>query len=483
MIAEELRARGERMTEALSREAFQAGAGYITETHFERIFEAFADCASLEAWEAARGIRALDEWVADNRIGRQVAALDDRLQAWESAAVLVLENGERIPWQQAGIAVANEPRRERRLAIDRARRALNAEPSAIRLERLGRERDLLLELLGLDVVAARTKLSGMDLTGLAAMCRGFLDATRDLYRDALKEELHRELGLAPGDADRTDGAFLFRGRQYDEFFPGAALIETARCQVGEMGLDAVAGGRITYDTADRDNKRARAFCAPVRVPDEIYLVTRPHGGYVDYRAFWHELGHALHFANASRALPFEQRWLGDNSVTECYAMLFEHQTMAPAWLRRYANLGGEKLRAFNRAQGFALLAILRRYAAKLNYEIELHSASSYAAAAPRFAELLTEATGFRYSPDDAFTDLDDAFYSARYLRAWLLEGALRSLLIERFDEDWFRNPKSGPEVLGLLELGQKDDAPGVARRIGVQLDFAPLVRQCEASLS
>src|SRR6185436_4608668 len=134
-----------------------------------------------------------------------------------------------------------------------------------------------------------------------------------------------DVGIAPGDADRTDGSYLFRGASYDEFFPADELAPTARRQVREMGLDAEAGGRITYDTADRVHKRPRAFCAPVRVPDEVYLVIRPHGGYVDYRAFWHELGHALHFANASRELPFEDRWLGDNSVTECYAMLFEHQ--------------------------------------------------------------------------------------------------------------------------------------------------------------
>lgn len=483
MRAEELRARGERMTEALSREAWQAGAGFVTETHFERIFEEYRDCASPEAWEAAKGHRALDEWAADNRIGRAVAGLDDRLMAWESSALITLENGEQLPYQQAAILVANEPRRERRLAIDRARRKVVGEPAALHAEKLARERDLLQELLGLPVVAARARLSGMDLTGLAAMCRAFLDQTRDLYRDTLKEELKRELDLAPGDADRTDGSFLFRGAAYDEFFPGASLIETARCQVGEMGLDATAGGRITYDTADREHKRARAFCAPVRVPDEVYLVTRPHGGYVDYRAFWHELGHALHFANASRELRFEQRWLGDNSVTECYAMLFEHQTMAAPWLRRYAGMSGERLGAFIRAQGFALLAILRRYAAKLEYEIELHQAPSFASAAPRYAELLTEATGFRYREDDALIDLDDAFYSARYLRAWLLEAALRGQLIDRFDEDWFRNPRCGPVVLDLLERGQKDDAPAVARRLGVELSFAPLVRQCEAALA
>ncbi len=484
MTTDELRARGERMSEALSREAYEAGAGLKKETHFERIFAEYADCAGDEAWEAARGVRLLEEWAADNRVGRAVAPLDDRSHAWEAAASITLADGEQMPFQIAGIAIANEPRRERRLAIDRARRAVLAEPTAIRAERLGREAEILGSLLGQSVVPARTRLSGMDLHHVAAQCRAFLADTDDLYRGTLAERLKADVGIAAGDADRTDGSYLFRGASFDEFFPAGTLTAIARRQVGEMGLDAEADGRITYDTADREGKRPRAFCAPVRVPDEVYLVIRPHGGYTDYRAFWHELGHALHFANAARDMLFEYRWLGDNSVTECYAMLFEHQTMAPSWLKRYAPMPTARREAFLRAQAFSLLAIVRRYAAKLNYEIDLHEAPSLASAPDRYVDLLTTATGFRYAPEDALLDLDDGFYSARYLRAWQLESTLRARLIEQFDEDWFRNPRSGPFLLELLANGQRDDAVAVARKsLGAELAFAPLVRQCEAMLS
>ena len=482
MTADELRRRGERMSEALSREAYQAGAGLKTETAFERIFAEYADCTGEDAWQAARGVGALEEWAADNHIGRSVAGLDDRYHAWESAAEIVLDSGEKLPYQQAGIAIANEPRRERRLAIDRARRKILGAPTAMREERLACEREILHSLLGLGVVAARTRLSGMDLAKVAGQCRDFIAQTDDLYRDVLAEYLKAELGLSPGEADRTDGSYLFRGKAYDEFFPGTALTGIARRQVGEMGLDAEAAGRIRYDTDEREHKRARAFCAPVQVPDEVYLVTRPHGGYTDFRAFWHELGHALHFANTSRDLPFEARWLGDNSVTECFAMLFEHQTMARPWLQRYAGMSGAKLEAFLRAQAFGLLAIVRRYAAKINYELELHAAPSRAA--DRYVELLTTATGFRYSPEDALLDLDDAFYSARYLRAWQLEVALREQMVERFDEDWFRNPKSGGFLLDLFAVGQRDDAVQMARRaLGQDLGFAPVASWCERMLA
>jgi hypothetical protein len=220
------------------------------------------------------------------------------------------------------------------------------------------------------------------------------------------------------------------------------------------------------------------------VPDEVYLEIRPHGGYLDYRAFWHELGHALHFANAARELAFEHRWLGDNSVTECYAMLFEHQTMARRWLARYAGLRGERLEAFLRSQAFDLLAIVRRYAAKLEYEVQLHRAPSLESGASHYVDMLTDATGFRYAAEDALLDLDDGFYAARYLRAWQLESSLRARLIEQFDEDWFRNPKSGPFVLELLSRGQRDNAVEVARSVlGTELTFDALEKQAEMSLA
>ena len=56
-----------------------------------------------------------------------------------------------------------------------------------------------------------------------------------------------------------------------------------RRQVTEMGLSPDAEGRVIYDLADRPGKRARAFCSPVRIPDEVYLVLRPHGGQNDWQ--------------------------------------------------------------------------------------------------------------------------------------------------------------------------------------------------------
>lgn len=484
MTPEGLRARGERFHQELGRESYVTGAGLAAEAHFEEIFERYADLAGTEAADAARAVPALYAWVVDNGVGRAVAALEDRLHAWEASATVTLPDGTPLPFQRVAVEIANAAERGRRLALDAARRAVLAEPTALRAERLARERALV-EGLGLgDFVAARGALAGIDLDALATDCAAFLRRTADLYREALGERLRRRLGLRPEEAERADAAYLFRGADFDDAFPAEGLVPTARRQVGEMGLDAEAGGRIHYDTAERERKRPRAFCAPVRVPEEVYLVIRPFGGASDYGAFWHELGHALHFSHAAASLPFEHRWLGDNSVTEGFAMLFEHQIAAPAWLRRYAPLARERLGAFVRDQAFAKLAVVRRYAAKLRYELELFRAPRLDAGAALYVEALTDATRFRYAGEDYLLDLDDGFYAARYLRAWQLEAGLAALLTARFDEDWFRNPRAGPFVAALMARGQRDDAAALAAEVlGGPLDFGPLAASCEAGLA
>ena len=98
-----------------------------------------------------------------------------------------------------------------------------------------------------------------------------------------------------------------------------------------------------------------------------------------------------------------------------------------------------------------------------------------------YAERLTAATGFRYSPDDAYSDVDPRFYAGRYLQAWQLQSIIAGALTERFDEDWWRNPRSGPWLRdSLFAEGQRETAGELASRVaGRPLDFAPLITAIE----
>ena len=104
--------------------------------------------------------------------------------------------------------------------------------------------------------------------------------------------------------------------------------------LADLGIDLEAQENVHLDVEQRPLKTPRAFCAPIEIPDKVMLVIQPQGGPDDWRALFHEAGHTEHFAFTSRDLSVEERRLGDNAVTEGWAMLLQHLTDEPAWLTR-----------------------------------------------------------------------------------------------------------------------------------------------------
>jgi hypothetical protein len=487
--------------EAISREGYLALAGHKKTAEFQRIYDQYEGILGAEALELAlemfrsapeqsddkRSAQWLLEWEIESQASKPLAALDEREIAWENSAVIHSPDGRVIQYQTAPIEIANTRDRKLRLALDAARvKLVEKEHAPIRRERLQREKEYI-ESLGVadDYNGSFEAVTGISLATLADSCERFLRDSQSMWDDTLPRVLKKSVGIKPSQAKRSDALAIFRASEYDDAFPGNHMESVIRRHVSEMGIDPTAKGRIIFDVGDREGKRSRAFCSPVRVPEEVYLVLRPHGGQSDYNTFLHELGHALHFAYAEADLPFEFRWLGDNSVTESYAMLFDHRMQDRGWLLRYAQLGTNRVAEFLRAAGFEELHFLRRYCAKFLYERALYSGDVPWEQLPDlYVSLLSNATGFEYDAADAFVDVDPRFYSARYLRAWQLQAVLNEQLTARFDIDWFRNPGTGRWLVSeLFSHGQRETAEEISARVGGgSLSFNPLLRRIEALL-
>jgi hypothetical protein len=497
-----MRARGESFLRDVSREYYSSHAGLKPAAELQPIYERHREAYGDQSLELALGLlrgsqpgseehrsgRMLVEWLLESRVGRELAPLEEREIAWEGEAVVHLANGGREPYRRTSITIANTRDATDRRAIDDARASLvEAELSPMRQERLSREKALVEKMaIGPDYLGTFDALAGISVRGLRDECAAFLRDTQPMWDDVLPEFLKRGLGITPADATRADALALMRAPEFDAGFPAEEMEPRVRGQIVEMGASPDANGRVHYDTGERAGKRARAFCAPVAIPDEVYLVLRPHGGQNDWRTLLHELGHALHFANIDPLLPFEYRWLGDNSITEGYAMLFDHRMQDRGWLDRYTQLDKGDMPRYLRAAGFEELQFLRRYCAKLIYEVELYGGRvSWSALPDLYVATLTGATGFRYQRADAFVDVDPHFYSARYLRAWQLQSLLAETLVERFNADWWRNPSAGPWIVEeLFARGQRELAEEQAQRVAKKsLSFAPLVKAIEGLLT
>src|SRR5256714_7840279 len=420
--------------EAISRESYLAYAGHKKTAELQPIYKQYERVLSREAFELTldafrsageaseekRSAQLLLEWEIESQAAKPLAALDEREIAWENTALVRSPDGRVVQYQAAPIEITNTRDRRSRLALEAARAELvSKEHAPLRLERLQREKEYIESLeIGDDYNSSFEAVTGISLGVLAEACKQFLRDTRSMWDDTLRGALRSSLGIKASEAKRADALALFRASEYDDAFPGNQMEAVMRRQVLEMGIDPTADGRIVFDVGEREGKRSRAFCSPVRVPEEVYLVLRPHGGQSDYNTFLHELGHALHFGYASPDYAFEFRWLGDNSVTESYAMLFDHRMQDRGWLLRYAKLGTNRVGKFLRTAGLEELHFLRRYCAKLIYERALYSGEvAWSELPDLYVSLLTSATGFEYDDADPFLAVDPRYHSAPLLRA------------------------------------------------------------------
>ena len=495
---ENLRRNGQGLMEDVSWELYQAHAGLKSKAELQAIYARYEEILGRDALdfmldqfhlstpgsEEHRSARLLLEWLVESQTGRVLAEIEEREIAWESAAVVRVPDGREVPYMRAGIELANAPTRAERASLENARAELVArELAPMRLERLQREKDYV-ESLGIaaDYNAGFEALSGVSLRTVVGECERLLRETQAMWDDMLPPAVRSSLGISVDEATRADALALFRAPQFDQFFPASDMEAAVRRQMTDMGIDPTAASRVRYDTGERAGKRSRAFCAPVRIPEEVYLVMRPHGGQTDWQTLLHELGHALHFAYTNADYPFEFRWVGDNSVTEAYAMLFDHLMQNRGWLLRYSGIGRRELPNYLRAAALEELQFLRRYSAKLIYEEQLYGGRiSWDALPALYVETLTSATTFQYNSADAFVDVDSRYYAVRYLRAWQLGAIIAQTLVEQFNEDWYRNPRAGPWIVGQLFVeGQRELANELSKRIsGQPLSFAPVVRAVE----
>ncbi len=460
---------------------YRSGAGLPPESSAAQLLASFPALSSPDTFSAANEAlakaRSKNDALTARRIQlvREVVAshVEDALAARHVDAIASLEAEARLTvddqtyaFGEALARIPREPGRGRRALLERA----TGEFLWQNRTRYGDRREAALhaaEQLGAkDYPTLRQDVTGIDFAKLAESARQLLAKTEDAYRDVLAYVLKKVdpllRPLPSGEARRHDLQAALQAPWMDGFFRREDAFPAVVRWLGEWGLTPNAGGRIRIDDEDRPGKASRPFVAVVRVPDDIRLVLQPRGGLDGLAGLLHEMGHAQHRAHVSDTLPMELRRLGDASVTEAHAAVFERVLLSSEWNKRYLGLPTMAARDTVRLAAFQALALLRRHAAKLSYELSLTRKGASAERADEYADGQRHALFVEPHPGFFLHDVDPQLYVAHYLRSWALETQLTARLTERFDEDYWRNPAAATWLKGLYARGGTDDAEGLA---------------------
>ena len=163
-------------------------------------------------------------------------------------------------------------------------------------------------------------------------------------------------------------------------------------------------------------------------------------------------------------------------------MLFEHLVTEPAWLNR--RLDVPKVAELAHEGAVSLLYFVRRYSAKLLYEIEFFQAEDVTQMRNRYFELLTDALKIPVNPESYLDDIDGSFYVIGYLRSWAFEAQLREYLRGELGNEWFAKRDAGDLLRELWSLGQGPTADALLKDVtGATLEMASVTARVREGLA
>jgi hypothetical protein len=394
--------------------------------------------------------------------------------------------GESLPLRTARARVGLLPGYADREELGRSSADVSATLNDRRLELLIAAETLGAELSGtLDPVAREDEEKGISIRRLADVLSEATAAVAESYEDMRQRWLDRLLG-----PDRESRPASYHAAYVHRLSPLAHVYAKDRATtvcvetLNDIGLELIGHPTIRTDLDDRPQKTPRPCIVASDPPAVVHLITRALGGLQDYQGLLHEAGHAFHFAGCDPSLPYAFRALSrDNALTEIYAFVCESITRERGWLSRYFALSEEETSEHFEAVRFLYGFIVRRYAAKLEFELEFWSRFAGDGGTPGgYTERLTEATGFVHRPSSYLADMDAGFYSADYLRGFVRAAQLRSYLVENVGEDWWCHAETGRFLSELFEEGTKPSNEEIAGRLGFDpLDAGPLIAELSTS--
>jgi hypothetical protein len=472
---------------ALELAHYQHRAGYERELRIEPVYDRYGELFTRAAIDdLRRELAAIPQYRERERAGLRAligAAHLGYLQAQAQELTFersLCESSARIDWQGESLPAYNAPAKIANESSATARRELTArwrdalavcdDLRAARIESFhasARE-------LGFDSYRQLcAEATGTDYEQLAVAAEQFLQRTEQAYMSALARALPQDVpGVALEDLQHADYFYFERMARLDTLFPAAEMLPTYAAAMNGLGIRIEQQKNILIDDETRPFKNPRAACLRVNPPDDVRLLLSPIGGAYDYRTLFHEAGHAQHLAWSSRELAEhypEFIYAPDYATTEGYAFLLQHLFFDRFWLREHrSSLSAEQASDAVRTLALRTTCTVRRFCAKLKYEIALHDATQVRDEhlAATYSALQAEATGFRRSPALSLADVDDEFYVAAYLRAWAFEAGLREHLRTRWGRRWWAMRKAGDELIDLWNTSSRYNVEELARMIG-----------------
>ncbi len=401
-------------------------------------------------------------------IWQDEASIEDEITNIEATGTLGV-GGEEIPYRDAGISLYNETDSAVRESLYVAIGRFDVErTNPLRAQVVELTRDGLREYGFENLDQFESQRRGIDHDALEESVVEFLDATRDIYWNLTDGAAREIFGKSITEIKDYDRGRIFRGAEFDKYFPPEGAMPLLEKTLLGMGIDLDALPAIAVDDEDRPEKEPRAASYGIRPGEDVRILVKPAGGVSDYESLFHEMGHALHDAFVD-VPEYEFRRLGDYGTTETYAYIPEGLFENDLFLSESGIITDPGARRrFLRAQLLNELGSARYYCGLFRYERLLHKGGlSESELVDAYSRMMEESRLVPLEhPEYGYLSSDEQFYGVNYIEAWFLAAQLRAVLEERFGVEWWNSPEAGEFLQELWSYGSELCPDEIAKLIG-----------------
>ncbi len=297
-----------------------------------------------------------------------------------------------------------------------------------------------------------------------------LEGTDALAADLGGWLLERHTGAKRGSAERHDILHLLHAPHCASAFPAGEMMRTVRRWTAMLRLDLDA----KLDDDDRPLKAPGAW-AELLDPPEVGITNSAQMGPRPLASLLGAISVAQLRAGPPGDAPPEDLWFSDPAVPWACRALLEGLIREAEFLRRCARV--ELPPDDQRAIAIAAVFDARHAAARTLSSLQAHELGLGERAEQFHRDAFSRAMGADLPAGLALRELDPWLAPFAELRGRAFAARARAFLRDRFDEDWWRNPRALPSLAGLWSRGGRPTLAELWAELGGALSVDPLLEE------
>lgn len=482
-----IREEGQTLYRALRKEVYLNHSGQKSKTEITEIFKSFRDLLEPEIFQSLKnttsntpeeenGIKLMLGFLAEINLLGKSSQIEDGILDFEASSIFTVGKT-KVPFRAYKKALLNKSKKQEVKETQEKGDNILSKLNQLYLRQYAYFQKDSHDIGFSSYLDLYEFTQDHNSLGLVEKAKEFIRDTEYISRDLLSWFALKRMDLELKDISAADLFYLINSFELQESFPRINTHTIAQTVLDdiEINLPAI----IKFDSEKRKGHIIGSIPYISDPGVEMLISTNLMGSVLDFESFLGSFGTCLSYGFTDRDDYFEFTYLREKSFLEIFAQLFKNLIFDPSWLKKHLKVSTDN--DFLKFLYLRRLMQSRILSAKVIFEVGLYQKQEDKA--EMYREIMKIATHCKNDANDYMFIIQPHLSSLDEFRASIIETDLRALLIDNYDEQWWRNKEASDFLYKIWKTGGRTSTKVLSQEYGLRdLDTTNLLKTFEEAL-